>query len=167
MLTLRPATFDDWARLYAWRNDPATRASSTRSEQVPLADHLHWLQATLNDAAHVRLWVAYDQSIDAVVGTCRHNLRNDAHGSAVELSLTVDPAHRGRGYATQMIGALLASIPHEWRGSGVERCLARVQQSNHASLRAFAEHGFTPCNPSEPLITLERPLGAAEGNSST
>lgn len=137
MLRVRPAEPKDWARLYGWRNDPATRAASVTQEPVELTAHVKWLEATLKKAS-VRLFVATDDSTGRSVGTCRMDLRNK---TTVELSVTVDARARGEGCSTGMVAWLVSHTHGEF--PGVRLLTAQIREENVASLRAFAEVGFT------------------------
>lgn len=123
------ADMADARYLLALRNDPATRENSRRTEEVAADSHLQWLAASLADRAR-RLYIAYDGFTR--VGTGRLDRR---HGE-VELSLTVDPAHRGKGYARQIIAELVA---HTNAG---DRLTAEVWNENDRCIKAFLHEGF-------------------------
>ena len=150
-MKLRLATPDDWARLFDWRNDPETIAQSWSDAPVETTEHQAWLEKTLADK-RARLFIAEDTERSLIVGTGRLDIR----GKKVELSLTIDPRHRGKGYGTLMIDALLV------RAGGLtplpERAVAAVKPGNSASLRAFAANGFTPVKWAEDRVDLERKL---------
>ena len=55
VLRYRPATAADERLLLAWRNDPATRAASRRTEVVDAAAHARWLADVLTDPERVLL----------------------------------------------------------------------------------------------------------------
>lgn len=156
MVTLRPAEIRDWARLYAWRNDDATRAASLETEPVDLKAHMRWLEKVLVDA-DTRLWVAEDATRSVTVGTGRHDLHREGGGKkkklVVECSLTIDPQQRGRGYAQQLLGRLIANVVWD----DAEVLVAHVRQENHTSLRVFAAAGFSVANVADGVVRLERP----------
>src|SRR5665647_2559870 len=56
-LVARPATVQDCRQLWQWRNDPATRAGSRSSAEVPWGDHLRWFTASLARADRMLLVV--------------------------------------------------------------------------------------------------------------
>lgn len=129
-VTLRLATEADAARLFAWRDDPDTRTASKDQKPLSFKAHIDWLKATLAKT-DVHLFVAADHGRGALVGT----VRVDEHkGKPPEVSITVDPRQRGRGYAALMIHCLQS---YQW-----PRLVATVRTSNYASLRAFWENGF-------------------------
>ena len=148
MLKIRPATVNDWASLYAWRNDPDTRAASTTTGEVALADHMKWLAAELRKDTP-GLYVAYDAARDVVVGTGRLDVVNK---STREVSLTVDPAQRGHGYGVQIVAALALTL-----GADVTVLRAKVRTGNMASLRAFADNDYLPKSyTADGFVLLER-----------
>ena len=145
-IALRAATLDDWARLLEWRNDPATRAASKRSDPVARDEHIEWLTAALSNP-RISLMIASDPARDVVVGTCR---LDRSRGREAEVSITIDPRQRGRGYATRLVAAAIAEA------SDVDVLTAEIKVGNAASMRAFAANGFTPVGERDGLMYLER-----------
>jgi RimJ/RimL family protein N-acetyltransferase len=137
MIALRLTTDQDWARLFAWRNDPLTRQASVKTDPVLLEDHLKWF-AEVRAKTSVRLFVARDLMGPPFVGTARIDQIN---AFAVEVSLTVAPPARGQGYAAQIIRALVEETGVHFPKATVIK--ATVRTDNYASLCAFAEGGFT------------------------
>lgn len=130
MIALRPATLSDAAFLLALRNDPAVRALSRTSHLIDATEHQRWFATRLADPA-TRLYVAEHDG--GAVGQGRlDRIRMDTY----ELSLTVVPHMRGRGFGTAIIGALLAKLAVH------ETAVAIVKMKNAASLRAFFANGF-------------------------
>jgi RimJ/RimL family protein N-acetyltransferase len=91
-MILRPATMDDAERLFAWRNDPETRAQSLTTDRVPWDDHVAWLERSLAMPERTLL-------IAEVAGTPVGTVRLDGE----EMSWTVAPEHRRKGYAKEMV----------------------------------------------------------------
>lgn len=146
MVKLRRAEAGDWAALYAWRNDAATRAESRSGGVVRLAEHVAWLKDRLTDSS-CHLFVGYDTEVGLDVGTVRVDVgAGEGKGKRKreamregEVSVTVDPHLRGRGYATRMLSALTDLCREEQL---VDRLVARVKGENYPSLRAFAAAGY-------------------------
>ena len=145
-LALRPATADDWARLLAWRNDPVTRAASKRTAPVARDAHIAWLTAALANP-HIRLMIASDPGRDVVVGTCRLDLTGEREA---EVSITIDPLQRGRGYATALLRTVIDLA------TDIDMFKAEIKAGNVASMRAFAAARFAPVSERDGLIFLER-----------
>ena len=131
MVTLRAARMDDAARLYAWRTDAETVKQSIAPPPESLDAHRTWLAGALRDPA-VSLYVAYDDDRRVDVGSVRIHRRSE---DEVEMSITVDPGQRGRGYSHELIARGLEA-------AGSARVVARVKASNERSLRAFRALGF-------------------------
>jgi RimJ/RimL family protein N-acetyltransferase len=145
MVFLRPAETADWARLWAWRNDPQTRENFEYGDAVSLAEHMRWLEAVLKDA-NTRLYVGLQDGTGASVGTCRVMRAQhlpDAALPALDCSVTVEPRYRGRGFAEPLITAMCRELADddEFCRYGL---VARIKHGNWASIRAFAACGFVP-----------------------
>ncbi len=131
-VTFRLAQLSDWARLYAWRNDPEA-CEQFLSGPVTLSEHMDWLRKTVADE-RVQLfvvtalsWAGTALASHTPVATCRI----DADGG---VSIAVAPEHRRKGYASVIASHLV--------GFG-KPLYALVKVTNIASLRAFASAGFT------------------------
>jgi spore coat polysaccharide biosynthesis predicted glycosyltransferase SpsG/RimJ/RimL family protein N-acetyltransferase len=154
VLVARPATLADAGELWRWRNDPATRAGSRSSAQVPWDDHVRWLTASLSRTDRLLLLVE-DQvgSSGAVgaVGTVRWDLMGQPEGSPPEsheweVSITVAPERRGQSLARPLLRAAEVALWETTRssGTGVTAYLAAVHVDNRASTRLFESSGYLP-----------------------
>lgn len=155
MLSLKPAYRGDWARLFAWRNDPLTRERSIVTEPIKPEEHMAWLASTLSNP-DVRLRVAYDTDHGSPVGSVRVDLvaakKRKQQGQVGEISIMVDARWRGRGYGARMIDAIIRELRDESLGGFI----AHIKVDNYASLRAFVQCGFHPTAFTSSNITLER-----------
>jgi RimJ/RimL family protein N-acetyltransferase len=128
---LRLATIEDSDFLFAMRTYPeAARQSS--GKPPTLEEHAEWIASSLMSPSR-RILVAEEN--DDLVGTGRL----DNHGEEVEVSWTVSPDYRGRGYGRQVIVELLGYAETVWPGV---RCVAQIKPENVASLRAAFAAGF-------------------------
>ncbi len=120
-LRYRGATASDALVLLAWRNDALTRFNSRNANPVDLSDHLAWLERRLmRESPHL-----YIAELDGEpVGTVRID--------GEEISYTVAPEHRGRGYAKQML---------RWAYSEFGRLRAEIRPDNIASIKAAESAG--------------------------
>lgn len=127
-IMLRPATVADAELLLAWRNDPGTRAMSHNTNEVPLDEHIAWLNKILLD--HRRgLYIA---ELDGrPVGT----VRADVVDEVTELSWTVAPSERGKGLGRRMVRTLATSLRNPLR--------AEVKVGNSASVRIAYAAGMS------------------------
>src|SRR5258708_2346946 len=98
-LILVRAKESDWPRLLSWRNDPETLRQSWSDKAVTVPEHLEWLATHLSDDSSA-LFIVRDTDRGAHVETARVDIQHDKKKRyEFDLSLTVDPQHRGRGYA--------------------------------------------------------------------
>jgi spore coat polysaccharide biosynthesis predicted glycosyltransferase SpsG/GNAT superfamily N-acetyltransferase len=156
-LVARPATLQDSRLLWAWRNDPATRASSRSSAEVPWEDHLRWLTATLDRTDRILLVVEDPAGTAGPVGTVRWDLQAEpavgpAGGDEWEVSITVAPQWRGQSLARPLLraGELAMSGMARSGGTGVSAYLAVVHCDNGPSVRLFETSGYVPDLPADP-----------------
>jgi RimJ/RimL family protein N-acetyltransferase len=131
MVKLRQARADDAACLYRWRIDAETVRQSTSPPPGSLDEHRTWLGRVLSDSA-VALYIAYDDQRGIDVGSVRIERRSDHEA---EISITVDPEQRGRGYSRDLVARGIDA-------AGNIRIIARVKAGNIRSLRAFRALGF-------------------------
>jgi N-acetylneuraminate synthase len=131
-ITLRPATLGDRELLLAWRNDPQTRAMSLSAAEVSRTEHERWLSSSL-DSPDRKLLVA--ELGDKTIGTVRLDSRGHL---AHEVSLTMAPEHRGKGYSVRVLRAAERFAASE----GVVHLVATIKKDNAASVRAFKKAGY-------------------------
>ncbi|WP_292794846.1 GNAT family N-acetyltransferase [Microbacterium sp. UBA6633] len=133
MITVRDVTPGDSPILLEWRNDPVTRASSLSTAPVDEESHRRWLDRAITDPDRC-LYIGEQDG--EPIGT----VRLDGQGGVAEISITVAPAHRGRGLSLPL---LLSGIEEYRRmaGSGV-RIIARIRAENAISRALFASAGF-------------------------
>ena len=131
MVRLRQARADDAAQLYRWRVDVETERQSIAPPPESFDGHRRWLDRVLDDS-DVALYIAYDDERAVDVGTVRIDRRGDREA---EISITVDPGQRGRGYSRELIARGIEA-------AGDVRVVARVKPENIRSLRAFRALGF-------------------------
>ena len=160
-LAVRPVTLADSRQLWAWRNDPVTRAGSRSSAEVPWDDHVRWLTESLTRSDRV-LFLVEDRG--GPVGTVRWDLTaqpadgtepeggwQGPQGQDWEVSITVAPRRRGQSLARPLLRAgeegLLELTRH---GAGVTAYLAAVRRDNRASVRMIESSGYVPDLPADP-----------------
>lgn len=133
-INVRPATRADSEQLLLWRNDPTTRSGFRSGAVVARDEHLSWLNATLADPSR-RLLVA---EVDGKpIGTARWDRTSI---DSWEVSLTVAPDFRGRGFATSIVLAAEAAIA----STAATQLVAVIRSENSASKRSFARAGYLP-----------------------
>lgn len=157
-IVAHPARFEDAGRLFAWRNDAATRASSRSHDEVSWPDHLAWLERTLQSSDRRLFVVRRDGDPIATVRFDRETRDErsitdaqgitDEHGAANEegiageweISVTVAPDARVTRAAAPAIRAAASALAGDLEGNA--RIIAVIHESNRASLALFQSLGF-------------------------
>jgi len=114
---------------------PPDWPSPELAEILPL-----YVQELLHDPAALGwgIWIALHTEQNVVVGDAGFNGQPDKDGT-VEIGYGVAPAHRGRGYATEAVQALIAwAFGH----AEVRRIVAACAPENTASIRVLTRLGF-------------------------
>ena len=145
-LVARPATVADSRQLWAWRNDPATRAGSKSHAEVPWDDHHRWFTASLARTDRILLVV---QDPVGPVGTVRWDLKGERQW---EVSITVAPKRRGQNLARPLLraGEVALSEATQSKGAEVRDYLAVVNVDNPSSMRLFETSAYLPDLPPDP-----------------
>ena len=127
---LRSVISQDAPMLLRWRNDPETRRNSINTGEVTPEEHALWMNRVLVED----VYKAYVASADDIpVGVVR--LEFDFKEKTCDLSFTVAPERRGRGYGSAMVA-------HALHGLGDVCVTAEVKMFNQASRRIFDKLGF-------------------------
>lgn len=125
-MTIREATQADAEDVWAWRQDPQTRAMSRSREATPLDAHRAWFAAALADPQRTLLIGELEAQ---KVGMVRFD-----RGAVTEVSINVNPDCRGRGLGRALLALALRREPGEvW---------AEVKDENGPSRRLFEGAGF-------------------------
>ena len=141
-ITIRLAVVEDSPLLYAWRNDPASRAASSSTREVPWNEHEAWLARVLESGDH-RLYLAEladPGAGDTAVGTVRFDVRPD--GASADVSINLNPDFRGMGLGLPVLSAAIATFDES--GDEPLALHAVIRPANDASIRLFAATGFVP-----------------------
>ncbi len=125
-LRLYPVRRSDSELLFAWRNDPETRAVSFDQAPISWDTHSRWLQLQLAD-----------RRVDLLIGWCGGfpvgQVRLDCREPEAVLSYGVDPDLRGQGFGTALVEQAMRRTPREEQRG----CRACVKANNAASRRIF------------------------------
>ncbi len=103
-MNLRPVTLQDASLLLQWRNDPVTRLASHNTQEITLEDHFLWLKKLLENSNR-RLFIAEVEGLP--IGTVRADLEENG---VTELSWTIAPEARGKGFGKEMVALLAKQI---------------------------------------------------------
>jgi RimJ/RimL family protein N-acetyltransferase len=139
-LTLRPATPDDAAAMFAYRSlEPVSRWLT----QLP-TDLASW-QAHFEERSPYALMICHD---DEVVGDlflktedawAQAEVRDRARDVFAEMGWCLDPAHAGQGWATEAVRELLTIA---FDGLGLRRVIAICFADNEPSWRLMERLGM-------------------------
>jgi len=150
-VVIRRATSEDGALLLAWRNDPITRKMFVHQKEVLLEEHRAWLDETLNrDDRVLLIGEVLDQR---PIGVVRFDISQGQ--SFAEISITIAPQARGRGFASRL---LRSAIAHFSAGSHPQfsriRLIARIRHENAASVACFRRVGFSVISEDDEYVEL-------------
>ena len=142
-LELRPPGEADIDAVLAWRNHPDVTRWLLHTEVDPVAYRDLWRSGADDPRDHAVVAVADG----AVVGTLSVEVgdgmgqghESPARGSEGSLGYLLDPAHHGRGYATEMVRAALDLA---FGDLGLHRVTAGCFADNVASWRVMEKAGM-------------------------
>lgn len=140
-MTLRPATPEDVDLVFAWANDPVTRAASFRAAPIDYEAHVAWFaRALASEGRH--LFVALRGARPVAFVRLE---RSEGRPSTLVVSLNVAPEARGEGVGV----AALRAADDEARALSATTILALIREENEASRRTFARAGYVDCGSCE------------------
>lgn len=125
---LRYSTADDCEYLRDLRNDPVARMMSRNDQPITVGQHYVWFMTTTDT-------ILIAEVNEEAVGS----IRLIHHPHEVELGIIVDPKHRGKGYAPEML-----RLAAEYTS---DHLVAYVRTDNEPSLRAFTRAGWVKGQP--------------------
>lgn len=148
-VTLRPGAPADVDRVFAWANDPVTRANSFSSAEITYEGHVRWYRSQL-ESEDRNLYIALDG--EEPVAVVRLDRDGDDPTSCV-VGINVAPTARGRGIGVRALEA----GTEQARALGFRRIVALIRPENTASVRAFTRAGYQPAGTTEaPGLTALR-----------
>ena len=129
-LLLRRATMDDVAAMHAIMSNPAAMRYWSTPPHAALEDTERWMASMVEDDPHERddFIVTVDGNLIGKLGAWR----------LPEIGFLIDPAHWGKGYASE---ALEAYIAHR-RKRGSTELTADVDPRNKSSVKLLERAGF-------------------------
>ena len=133
-LLLRGVIKADSIDLWNWRNDKLTRSNSFKSKKISFKEHKRWFAKSLKNRAR-RIYVA-TKGTDKI-GTIRLDFLNK---KVIELSIMVNPDHRGKNFGKQMLKQLNDSVKEKYVNR-IQKAI--IKTPNVASEKTFSYAGFT------------------------
>jgi RimJ/RimL family protein N-acetyltransferase len=128
-LTLRPARASDVDDYFFWVNEPEVRRQSLNSEPIAYAQHVEWFGRRVS-SEHSRMFVLEAAALP--VGQIRFDIEDE---EAV-IDYSIDPAFRGRGWASALVSLGIAALTQP------VTLRADVKSSNRASCAVFERLRF-------------------------
>ena len=147
-MNLRLSTISDAQLLLEWRNDELTRLNSFNSEIVSLEDHLNWFQKSLS-SPNREIYIAEIKGFP--IGTIRVDINED---SSKELSWTISPSQRGKGYGSLILNTFLSLYPSTYT--------AQIKEENTPSVKMVKKNGFTLLSKEGSNLTFIKKLSDLE-----
>jgi RimJ/RimL family protein N-acetyltransferase len=136
VLKYRKAIPDDCRMVYDWICDPLTRANSYGPPPESYAAHEAWFMNRISEDSGLYL-VFYAENADQdPIGQVRVDVKKEG----LVVGILTAPAHRGNGYASEML-RILAGLYHQGQ-FGNQPLRAWIMDRNMPSRKAFEAAGF-------------------------
>lgn len=133
-LQARAAKIADAPDIWHWRY-AGNAARFFRTPAIPsLQQHLDWFKDALRLETHLLLMITQHEQ---KLGHVRLD-HNSGASDFAEISIYLNPACRGAGFATPVLEAALRFA----RSQGINRFRAQAHRENTASIRLFTKAGF-------------------------
>ena len=130
----RRAAVGDRELLYAWVNDPVTRAASFNTAPVGWDEHVRWFVSHV-DSETCRMYVVEDRD-----GRPVGQVRFDIADVDAAVDITVAPERRGEGWSPVIIAAGTRALFDET--PNVRQAVASIRAENRPSVSAFDTAGY-------------------------
>ena len=134
-LNIKLAEEKDSADVYAWRNDPKTRAMSKNTKLVTIDEHNNWYNKAINSQDCLMLIARLD--IKDKIGMCRFNINTDQ--KFAEVSINLNPKYRGN----KLSYPLLRGAIQYFSKIHIFELRAVIRKENFASIKCFVSCGFS------------------------
>ena len=122
--------------IWEWRNDPITRKMSVNSEKVSWEEHTSWYEKVLLDKCR-KIYLGVESGIP--IGVVRFD-KSDNENYVYEVSITISPENRGKGFGKQLLNNGIRRLYKEVRNCKFIR--AEVKKDNKSSNKLFKSCGF-------------------------
>ena len=131
---LREAMVNDAELLFKWVNDPDTRSNSFDSHTVSRKEHEDWFARVMADTNQI-LYIMMRE--ETPIGHVRYELSNNT----AEISYSISPQERGKGYGKLIIHLAVMKIKSDY--PEITKIRALVKPRNEASILCFERNGFS------------------------
>lgn len=145
-LSLRKVSQEDMELYYFWANDPKVRKNSFQQEQITWNKHVAWFRSRLGSPS-TEMWLMQTPS-----GLPVGQVRFDIDGETVNISYSLDPVARGRGWGVRLVELGINKVSESGNGIMIQ---GKVKKGNHASRKIFFNLGFSELVDND-LITFRK-----------
>jgi len=134
MLSFRKATEKDTDLLFAWANDPVSRANSYNSAAITYEEHVKWFHEKLKDPT-CYLYIFFETGSGKAVG----QVRIEKKGGENTISVSLDKEARGRSYGAEILKMACGDFLEKNPSLVI---FAYIKKDNTASVKSFTKAGF-------------------------
>ena len=153
---LRPATENDCALLFRFRNEALVRAMSFHTEEIPYEVHADFFEKLMReeDRKQYILEVDEEPAGQLRIRQCENPLNGEF--TAAEISYSIDPRFRGKGWGTLLLKQAGTKAEESFPEAAL--LIGSVKPGNKASMKAFEKAGFQIHETGEDKITYIKAL---------
>lgn len=151
-LCLRQIRKEDAPIIVKLRSDPLDYRFFRLPHRLTIAEHLQWYKENYLLNTNRFDWLALHQ--DDPVGLFGLN-RLPEDIACAEISYLLAADQRGKGYASEAIGALLQWSVREWQ---LKKTFAEIHRENQASIRFIERMGFDYWKEEDPFLFYRKEL---------
>lgn len=132
-MRLRDVSHDDCQLLWQWVNDSATRKASFSSNPIDWNEHVKWFIDKITDL-NCHIYILLDNK-NQPIGQVRFDISNDE----AEISISIAPDHRNKGYGTKGIEMASKQLLQD---RAINKIYAYIKQENKVSIKCFTNAGY-------------------------
>lgn len=134
MISVRRVVEKDSEVIFKWRNDDLTRKMFRTPGLVEWEEHSKWLGITLADPNRCLLMCETKEGAPIAV------VRFDIEAGRAELSISLSPIQRGKGFAPKCLSLAIDYFQKHY--SLVSELVAEIKNINLPSRKSFERVGF-------------------------
>jgi len=134
-IKVRKAKYEDVEIYFDWVNDPFVRSNAINVSPINHEDHMNWFQNKINQPNSVLYIFEENQS---PIGQVRFDKENDT----LIIDYSINKAYRGKNLGKVIMRMAIEKIYTEKLINKIEFLIARVKESNIASIRVFESLNF-------------------------
>lgn len=131
---LRVADESDIDLIFQWANEPMVRKNSFSSRIITYEEHVQWYKKLLNNpCSRQYILICNEQPVGQA--------RITAEGDTAEIGYSICVGQRSHGYGKELLHLITEQA---WKDfPEISRVIGKIKPENTASLKAFADAGYT------------------------